>query len=168
MNMTDAQKRRRRQFCFYYARLCNITEAARRAGFPYDSAYEEGVKTLSMPVYRRLAQRLGADAPLSPQQLVRAGLERLAFGAANDAALLVCAEELPAPVQLAQLDLYNVSELKRIKGGGLEVKFFDRQRALERLYDLAAGADSAQAAQALLTALQGNPQEEGADGDDNA
>lgn len=153
--MSDNLQTIRKRFCCFYAKLCNITEAARRAGFPHDSAYEAGLKTLTMPAYRRLVQRLGAQSPLSPQQLVQAGLERLAFGSANDAVYLICAEELPAPAQLAALDLYNVSELKRIKGGGLEVKFFDRQRALERIYEYANSADTAAAAGSLLAALSG-------------
>lgn len=153
--MADLTQKQRRKFCSCYARLCSITEAARRAGFPEESAYEEGVKTLSMPRYRRLIQRLCRDTPLEPATLVRAGLERLAFGAANDAAYLVCAEEFPSPQQLASLDLYNVAELKRVKGGGVEVKFFDRQRALERLYTLASGAESAAAQQQLFAAISG-------------
>lgn len=153
--MAEPIHKKRRQFCFYYARLCNITEAARRAGFTEDCAYEEGIKTLSMPRYRQLVKRLCAEPPLSAEALVRAGLERLAFGQANDAAYLVCAEELPSPDQLAMLDLYNVSELKRVKGGGVEVKFFDRQRALERLYELASGADSAAAQRELFAAISG-------------
>lgn len=166
--MAEPIQKKRRQFCFYYARLCNITEAARRAGFDTDCAYEEGVKTLSMPRYRQLVKRLCSETPLSAKAQVRAGLERLAFGQSNDAAYLVCAEELPSPAQLARLDLYNVSELKRVKGGGVEVKFFDRQRALERLYELAAGADNAAAQRELFAAISGSDPDRKEDDDGGA
>ena len=34
------------------------------------------------------------------------------------------------------MDLFNISEIKRKKGGDIEIKFFDRIKALERLGDL--------------------------------
>ena len=40
-----------------------------------------------------------------------------------------------------KLDLFNVSEIKRPKGGGLEIKFFDRLKALEHLEQLCTGGD---------------------------
>ena len=46
---------------------------------------------------------------------------------------------------LPQLDLFNVSEIKRVKGGGMEIKFFDRIKALEKLSAL----DSEQTAEPL-------------------
>ena len=35
--------------------------------------------------------------------------------------------------KIEKLDLFNVSQIKRQKGGGIEIKFFDRLKALERL-----------------------------------
>ena len=87
-----------------------------------------------------------------------AGLSRLAFGAANDAAKLVFADDLPPKEMLDALDLFHVSELKRVKGGGVEVKLFDRQRAMERLLELSASADASASAAALLSALSGEPE----------
>ena len=37
--------------------------------------------------------------------------------------------------KLKKLNLFNISEIKRPKGGGLEIKFFDRIKAFERLRD---------------------------------
>ena len=70
-----------------------------------------------------------------PLAYVKSGLSRLAFGQVNDVAALVFSEQ-PTPSQIAQADLFNVSEMKRVKGGGVEVKFFDRQKALEKLFEL--------------------------------
>ena len=39
-------------------------------------------------------------------------------------------------MEISWLDLMNVSDLKRPKGGGLEIKFFDRIKALEHLSEL--------------------------------
>lgn len=43
------------------------------------------------------------------------------------------------------MELFNIAEIKRPKGGGIEIKFFDRLKALERLADMTAdeAADSA-------------------------
>lgn len=43
------------------------------------------------------------------------------------------------------MDLFGISEIKRPKGGGLEIKFFDRLKPLERLADMSTdeAADSA-------------------------
>lgn len=34
------------------------------------------------------------------------------------------------------MDLYNISEIKRKKGGDIEIKFFDRLKALQQLYEM--------------------------------
>ena len=34
------------------------------------------------------------------------------------------------------MDLFNISEIKRKKGGDIEIKFFDRIKALEKLLDI--------------------------------
>ena len=64
------------------------------------------------------------------------GLKRLAFGNCSDAVYLVFADELPPSDVIQSLDLFNVSEIKRVKGGGVEVKLFDRLKALEKLFEL--------------------------------
>lgn len=64
---------------------------------------------------------------------VREGLRRLAFGEIHDAVLLLFADEGEILNRLGELDLYNVSEIKRPRGGGMEIKFFDRIKALEKL-----------------------------------
>jgi hypothetical protein len=82
------------------------------------------------------------------------GLERLADGRANDAVRLAFAEELPDPEELEQMDLYNVSEIKRVKGGGVEIKLFDRQKALEKLYEYSISANAEENVSELISALQ--------------
>jgi hypothetical protein len=87
--------------------------------------------------------------------LIWKGLERLAFGNTNDAVFLVFSEELPPPSTIAKLDLFNVSELKRVKGGGVEVKFFDRQRAIEKMLDYSNASNDNETAKSLIEALSG-------------
>lgn len=65
---------------------------------------------------------------------ISAGYYRLAFGCISDAVSLLFANEDELTAQKIEcLDLFNVSEIKRQKGGGIEIKFFDRLKALEKL-----------------------------------
>lgn len=86
---------------------------------------------------------------------IRRGLEQLAFGKVNDAVELVFAEEIPPPENLKRMNLVNISSIKRVKGGGVEVQFFDRQKALEKLYEYAREGQEGQTAASLFEALVG-------------
>lgn len=157
--MTEQTKAKRRQFCSLYAMLGNISEAALRAGFPPETAFQDGLEILGTPSCQRLVQRMTRMPRIDPRAQVHVGLERLAFGTANDALTLLLGEEPLSGEQLSRLDLFNVSEIKKVKGGGLEIKFFDRQKALERMYEYASSADSGAAARSLLAALAGGGDE---------
>ncbi len=65
---------------------------------------------------------------------VAEGYRRLAFGPVGDAVKLMMAEEGQG-LDYSQLDLQNVAELKRGKGT-VEVRFFSRLEALDRLAQL--------------------------------
>lgn len=75
---------------------------------------------------------------------VERGLMRLAFGSVADAMKLMLCEETMTAQEIEKLDLFNVSDIKRPKGGGLEIKFFDRIKALERLEKLGGAEESSQ------------------------
>lgn len=84
---------------------------------------------------------------------VKSGLRRLAFGNCGDAVTLVFADELPPSHVIEKMDLFNISEIKRVKGGGVEIKFFDRLKALEKLYELEKTQNSENSAAGLIEAL---------------
>lgn len=67
------------------------------------------------------------------QKEVSEGLRRLAFGEIRDAVSLLFESDENVLKKLNELDLFNVSEIKRVKGGGMEIKFFDRLKALDKL-----------------------------------
>lgn len=148
-------------FCSNYARLGDVYEAAIRTGFPPETALAEASDILSRTKYRNLIMSL-RQKNIPPKETVMTGLVRLAFGRANDAAMLVFSDECPSAEIINSLDLFNVSEIKKVKGGGVEVKLFDRQKAMERIYEYASGEESASAASNLIEALTGN----GAESDD--
>lgn len=94
----------------------------------------------------------------SETQLVIDGLKKLAFGKVNDAVTLVFAEDIPPPDILSKMKLFNVSSIKRVKGGGVEVQFFDRQKALEKLYEYALSNQNGKISESLLKALTDSSQ----------
>ena len=89
---------------------------------------------------------------------VKTGLSRLAFGSVNEAAALVFSEEITRD-DVLRADLFNVSEIKRVKGGGVEMKFFDRQKALEKLVELDPELKEVSAAQEFLNAVYSGSQD---------
>lgn len=123
-----------KEFAQLFVRLRNGIETAVGLGVPPESAKKASAKLLSSERVRKEISKLDKD-DRQTLAYVKTGLSRLAFGQVNDVAALVFSEQ-PTPSQIAQADLFNVSELKKIKGGGVEVKFFDRQKALEKLFEL--------------------------------
>lgn len=128
-----------------------MAEAAVKAGFDRDSALTEGVACLENQQCKELIAQL--REVLSDSGSVISGLKRLAFGSCSDAVYLVFADELPPPAVIDRLDLFNVSEIKRVKGGGVEVKLFDRQKALEKLFEFENTCSDRGSAESLIAAL---------------
>ncbi len=157
-------QQKRKAFCCNYVLLGNVTEAAVRAGFDKSTALLDGIDCLRSAPCQRLISRL--RNALSDGGNVTAGLKRLAFGNCCDAVYLVFADELPPAHVISGLDLFNVSEIKRVKGGGVEVKFFDRQKALEKLFELENSYSNRDSAASLIEALTDNPAREAADIED--
>lgn len=100
------------------------------AGF---GIFSDGMSVCLMdrPDIKECIQQLEEEA--AAQISARAGYERIAYGSVNDAVRLMYAEEEKIPEILENLDLFCVSEIKKPKGGGIEIKFFDRLKALEKL-----------------------------------
>lgn len=80
-------------------------------------------------------ERLDSQTPPSGQEII-SGYRQLAFGSVADALKLLFADEKSFEKDFETLELLNVSEIKRAKTGGIEIKFFDRIKALEGLNDV--------------------------------
>ena len=154
----DRSKSRRAAFCRWYLALGNVREAALRAGCPPETAAEDGLQMLHSAYCRRYLAQLAAQPALPLQALVTAGLARLAFGDANDAARLAFSDGI-SEAELRGLDLFHVTGIKCDKNG-VEIKLADRLSAMNKLLECAGAADSAAAAERLVRALQGGTQEE--------
>ena len=145
-------------FCCWYAVLGNAQEAALKAGFSADNALQEGIECLSSNACKKRIEKIRNI--LSDSGSIISGLKRLAFGNCSDAVYLAFSEELPPPDVISKLDLFNVSELKRQRSGVVEIKFFDRLKALEKLYELENSFSDKNKAEDLINALT---QPQGAD-----
>ncbi len=75
------------------------------------------------------------------RQEIENGLKQLAFGDVQDCIYLLFSTEDDILKNLSGLNLMNLSEIKRPRGGGTEVKFFDRIKAFEALSKLSNGTE---------------------------
>lgn len=75
-------------------------------------------------------------AKKSVDEQIKQGLLDLAVGSVSDAMLLLFLDDEEIIRRLPRLKLSNISEVKRPKGGGMEIKFFDRIKAFEKLQEL--------------------------------
>lgn len=148
-------------FCAYYSRTHSVREAAARAGFRRKPELN-GIRLLEKESVRVEIERL--EQRLHTEQEIRDGYRRLAFGPVTDAVKLLFLEEAPSPGQLEEMDLFPITEIKRPRTGGIEMKFCDRLKALEKLAQLEAqetqetqenGASFYQALESGARALRG-------------
>ena len=121
-------------FCRHYVRLRNPKEASLRSGFTLLPEYR-GVALLSRKEIKDKITQVEKECPAT-SNLVSAGLQRLAFGSVSDAIRLILSVNDNNSPDMDSLDLFNVSEIKITNGKGMEIKFFDRLKALEKLSDL--------------------------------
>jgi len=81
------------------------------------------------------------------------GYRRLAFGNNRDTLRLMFREDMPTPAALSKMDIFNVSTIKRDKSGAVEVKFYDRCDALERLEAFCAATEGRDGTKAFFDAI---------------
>lgn len=118
-------------FCRIYVRLRNPKEAAIRAGYEILPEYR-AISLLSKKEIRQKITELEKEVT-ADENLISAGLQRLAFGSCTDAVKLILSANQDTTPDIDSLDLFNVSEIKFTCGKGMEIKFFDRLKALEKL-----------------------------------
>ncbi len=143
--------KREQLFCLYYALLRSGRDAAARSGYSLRPE-RTAARLLERSEVQREIGRL-SSAQATDRGEAAAGLRRLAFGSVTDAMKLLLSEDLPREEELAQMDFFNVAEIKRPKGGGLEIKFFDRLKPLEKLCQLSEAETAANGALPFYDAL---------------
>lgn len=119
-------------FCTYYGVNRNAREAAAKSGYVFPE--RSALKLLKKPEIKSYIDQLDKQRRNDRNDIAQ-GYVRLAFGCVSDAIRLMFSDN-PENESFDQLDLFNISEIKRKKGGDVEVKFFDRLKALEKLQQL--------------------------------
>lgn len=119
-------------FCTYYCLGRNAREAAAKSGYHFaEKTAAKLLKRKEILAYIKKNDKSNIKSTAD----VSAGYYRLAFGCVSDAIGLLFLEDF-SKESIEKMDLFNVSEIKRQKGGAIEVKFFDRLKALEKLSEI--------------------------------
>lgn len=132
---------RERRFCICFVSTGDVALATKRAGYCRDFA-ETGEALLCREEILGEIDRLCSLRKNTLSRLAALGYQRLAFGGIGDAISLLYRDSLTED-ELREIDLFAVSEIKRPKDGALEIKFFDRLKALEKLENKAETASAA-------------------------
>ncbi|MGN0537651.1 MAG: terminase small subunit [Acutalibacteraceae bacterium] len=121
---------REKNFCLFYVLCGNAFEAAAQVGYPNPQTI--GANLIFRKDIADEIQRLSKIHREALSGRACVGYERLAFGGIADAIRLMYCEN-PLNENLNDYDLFNVAEIKRMKDNTMEMKFFDRLKALEKL-----------------------------------
>lgn len=123
-------------FCHSFALYANAREAASKSG--YASPERAGMRLMSRKEIRDEIEKLILKK--TSREEVICGLKRLAFGSVADPMKIILSDG-NGSFDTESMDLFSVSEIKKSKGGGIEIKFFDRLKALEKLSALCEQSD---------------------------
>lgn len=121
-------------FCHQYIQTGNPAEAARISGYK-GNLEKKGTELISNPQIYQTIEKIFKEKKKNLTYKATTGYERLAFGSIADCIKLLFSENL-SPKELEHMDLFNISEIKKPREGAMEIKFFDRLRALEKLEEI--------------------------------
>lgn len=135
---------RQKLFCHWFALTRDARASAARC-WQSPAKQQEALVLLEQPTAQKyLAQVEAALAGEGHLSSAEDGYRKLAFGAVTDAVRLMFPAEGEVP-PIGEMDLFNVAKISQAKGG-LEVTFFDRLEAMDRLAarqrEAAAGQDA--------------------------
>ena len=153
-------KPKERLFCSAYACTGDAELSAKRAGYRKNCRSIGERLLFDEEVISEIERQLAVRRRIQPR-LASIGYQRLAFGEIDDALRLLFTEK-PTPESLSGMDLFMISEIKQNRDGMLEIKFFDRLKALEKL---AVKSDDVVGVAGLFDAI-GRQAESGSDGGD--
>ena len=120
--------KKERLFCYHFVNCRNAREAASFAGYAFPSS--TGNKLLEKQSIKREIDKINKNYPIADE--IKSGFRRLAFGSTADCIKLLFQEDITQD-NIEEMDLFNISEIKKAKNGNIEIKFFDRLKALEQL-----------------------------------
>ena len=122
-------KNREKEFCACFAETGDAKLSARLSGYRLNSR-AKGIKLLARDDIQTEINRLVKSKEKLARTLASVGYQRLAFGNTSDAVSLIYSEN-PGEADIGSMDLFMISEIKKPKDGSIEIKFFDRLKALQ-------------------------------------
>ena len=125
-------------FCTYCSLGHSAKEAAAKSGYMFPE--KSGLKLLRREDIKKEIEK-NIRQRREEQKNISEGYYRLAFGCISDAIKLLFTDEITS-AEIESLDLFNIAEIKKKKGGDIELKFFDRLKALEKLQNISCESDS--------------------------
>lgn len=143
-------------FCRHYLRTRTPREAALAAGYPYLFSKKKAEFLTDNPLILKEISRLEKEEKerLSLKSHMTSGLIRAALGDIGDAIKLLAMTDEEILASAEKLDLFCVSEIKRPRGGGIEIKFIDRVKALSSLKELCDEENNISDESGLISALE--------------
>lgn len=129
--VTDGLNSKEKAFCKAFAECGNGVEAAFRAGYSKNPK-KVSDDLLCNDIVCSEINRICLSKKEFAKNVAEIGYRRLAFGSIADAVSLLYMDK-PTKEELEKMDLFLVSEIKKPKDGAMEIKFFDRLKALEKL-----------------------------------
>lgn len=123
--------RKEDKFCCFYSSNGNVRLSAVMAGYS-SNPEQTGQQLLTRGDIAGRVKEYRDTRVNDLRLMALLGYERLAFGSIADCIQLLYMEA-PSLQRLEAMDLFMISEIKKPKDGAMEIKFFDRIKALEKL-----------------------------------
>lgn len=130
----SALSKKEKLFCLSFVNSLDAELSAKEAGFTKGPKKKGQTLLLKSGIADEIA-RLKLMHERAMKNSAALGLEKLAFSSVSDAVSLLYMEA-PSKEKLDSMDLFMVQEIKKPKDGAMEIKFFDRLKALEKLSTL--------------------------------
>lgn len=121
-------------FCVYISNGKSPDEAALLSGF--ENGKDGFLLMAKNSVVKEVERLIDLRLKLS-ESLAAAGFQRIAFGSITDCVRLISGVEDSSNSlkEISDMDLFMISEIKKPKDGAMEIKFYDRIKALEKLQE---------------------------------
>ena len=128
--MRKSLSKNQKIFCYYFVETGNPEKAFDIANMENSAEnipklmLDESIRSEIKKIYEYKKQNLSMKAEI--------GYEHLAFGEIFDCIKLIFLKDIEN-YGIENMNLFNISEIKRLKDGTMEIKFFDRMKALEKI-----------------------------------
>ena len=143
-------KPKEKEFCRLVAIGGDPEQASREAGYRNADKWK---RLLCRDDIAEEIKRCAASLRAVYRNTAMCGLYRLAFGRSSDALKLLYRED-PTDEELDTLDLSGIAEIKRTKDKSVEIKFFDRVKAAEKLTGLFNSPEELNSSGGLIEAMR--------------